>query len=142
MPHLPAGVDRIIDLGSGQGFPAIPLAIATGLPIEMIEADRRKAAFLTTAIAELGLSGVVHRMRIEDATLAPALCVTARALAPVDVLIKLAAPLLARDGCGLFLKGAAAAAELLDVPPHPSFQVELLGTDRPPTTLVKVTKLR
>ena len=35
MPYLPACLDRLIDLGSGQGFPAIPLAIETGISIDL-----------------------------------------------------------------------------------------------------------
>ena len=141
VPHLPPGIDRLTDLGSGQGFPAIPIAIATGLRIELVEADRRKAAFLTTAMAELGLSGTVHPQRIEAARLAPAQCITARALASVEDLIGLTLPLLAENGCGLFLKGATAAAEVATVPPNPRLRIELLATNRPPATLVKATKL-
>ena len=141
LPHLPANLDRVIDLGSGQGFPAIPLAIETGVAVDLIEADRRKAAFLTTALAELGLVGTVHATRIEETTLAPARCVTARALAPLTKLIPLALPFIAPDGCGLFLKGAAAAEEIEALADHPNLDAQLLATARPPTALVKVSRL-
>ena len=59
-PLIPPGVTRAIDLGSGGGFPGLVLAIATGLPFDLIESDRRKAAFLRTASAETGASAAVH----------------------------------------------------------------------------------
>lgn len=141
VPELPRRLERLVDLGSGQGFPAIPLAIATDAAIEMIEADRRKAAFLTIALAELDLNGVVHRGRIEATAIAPAACVTARALAPTADLIRLALPFLALGGVGLFLKGPAAADEVQTLNITPGVAVELLPTSRPPSTLVKVTRL-
>lgn len=139
VPHLPADLTRLIDLGSGQGFPAIPIAIATGVTIEMVEADRRKAAFLTTALTQLGLSGQVHTTRIEATSLAQAQCVTARALAPLPRLIPLAKPFLAPGGCALFLKGPDAHAELGASAADRDISVEIVPTARPPSTLVKVT---
>ena len=113
-PYLPTQLDRLIDLGSGQGFPAIPLAIETGVAVDMIEADRRKAAFLTTVLATLGLTGTVSASRIEATVLAPALCVTARALSSLRSLVTAARPFLAPDGLCLFLKGPDARAELVE----------------------------
>ena len=141
VPHLPQNLDRLVDLGSGQGLPAIPLAIELDIRVELVEADRRKAAFLTTALAELDLKGTVHATRIEATSLTPARCVTARALASVADLVDLALPLLAPDGCGLFLKGPAAAAEVASLPNNRFLRVELLPTGQPPTTLVKVSRL-
>jgi 16S rRNA (guanine527-N7)-methyltransferase len=114
VPLLPAGLDRAIDLGSGAGFPGLVLAIATDLPFDLIEADRRKATFLAEAAHRLGAPARVHACRIEAATVAPARLVTARALAPLQRLLPLAAPLLAPGGICLFPKGHTAAEELTD----------------------------
>jgi 16S rRNA (guanine527-N7)-methyltransferase len=58
---------RMIDLGSGGGSPAIPLALALAAPLlVMIESRSRKAAFLREAARELGLSAVVETARFED----------------------------------------------------------------------------
>ena len=141
IPHLPVGLDRLIDLGSGQGLPAIPIAIETGVTIELLEADRRKAAFLTTALATLGLHGHVHPSRIEHTKLPPARCVTARALAPLNRLVGLAKPFIAEGGCCLFLKGPAVSAELDSLAPDDSIQASLVPIHRPPSTLVKVIML-
>jgi 16S rRNA (guanine527-N7)-methyltransferase len=104
--------DRAIDLGSGAGFPGLVLAIATGVPFDLIEADKRKAAFLLEAARVTGAPVRIHAMRIEAARIAPAPLITARALAPLPRLVALAAPLLTSDGVCLFLKGGGAQAEL------------------------------
>lgn len=112
VPLLPAGLTRAIDLGSGAGFPALVLAIATGVRFELIEADQRKAAFLSEAARETGAPVVVHAGRIEATDVPPAMLVTARALAPLPRLLTLAAPKLAPGGICLFLKGAGVGSEL------------------------------
>jgi 16S rRNA (guanine527-N7)-methyltransferase len=112
VPLMPAGVARAVDLGTGGGFPGQVLAIATGVPFDLIESDQRKASFLRTAVRESGAPATVHCCRIEDATVPPASIVTARALAPLPRLLPLAARFLAPDGVCLFLKGARAEEEL------------------------------
>jgi 16S rRNA (guanine527-N7)-methyltransferase len=128
VPLLPPGITRAIDLGTGGGFPGLVLSIATGVAFDLIESDRRKASFLRTAVLETGAPATVHCCRIEDATVAPAALVTARALAPLPRLLPLAARLLADDGVCLFLKGTKAGDEraaaerdwAMDVQPVPS----------------------
>ncbi len=112
MAVIPAGTDRVIDLGSGAGFPGLVLAIATGIAFELVEADARKAAFLKEAARQTQAPVRVHQARIETLALAPARLITARALAPLDRLVGLAAPLLAQDGICLFPKGRNADLEL------------------------------
>ena len=50
-PAHAARPERAIDLGSGAGFPGLVLALVTGVPFDLIEADQRKAAFLREALA-------------------------------------------------------------------------------------------
>jgi 16S rRNA (guanine527-N7)-methyltransferase len=104
--------ERAIDLGSGAGFPGLLLALATGVPFDLTEADQRKAAFLREAARVTRAPVQVHAVRVEEARLAPAPLVTARALAPLVRLLPLAAPLLAPDGRCLFLKGPDIGIEL------------------------------
>ena len=137
LPHIPPGTDRIVDLGSGQGMPAIPLAIETGAEIEMIESDRRKAAFLATAMAQLGLRGTVHTSRIEASTLAPAACVTARALASLPILVAYTRPLLQAGGVGLFVKGPTVVAEAELLAAEQGVVVDLLPTPRRHTIIAR-----
>jgi 16S rRNA (guanine527-N7)-methyltransferase len=103
---------RAIDLGTGAGFPGLVLALATGVPFDLVEADQRKAAFLREAARATDAPVRVHAVRIEAANLAPSPLITARALAPLPRLLALAAPLLAKGGQCLFLKGANGRAEL------------------------------
>jgi 16S rRNA (guanine527-N7)-methyltransferase len=112
VPLMPPGLGRGIDLGTGGGFPGLVLAIATGVPFDLIEADRRKAAFLRTAVLETGAPATVHCCRIEDAAVPPAPLVTARALAPLPRLLPMVARLLTGDGVCLLLKGAKVQEEL------------------------------
>ena len=109
-PHIPAGA-RLADLGSGAGFPGLVLAIMRGGPVDLIESDARKAAFLSEAARATKAPAAVHNARAETLSL-KADIVTARACAPLDRLLGLAQPLLAPGGVCLFLKGARAAEEL------------------------------
>ncbi|HTQ70353.1 MAG TPA: 16S rRNA (guanine(527)-N(7))-methyltransferase RsmG [Acidocella sp.] len=117
LPYIPQGTPRAIDLGSGAGFPGLVLCIATGIPFDLIESDARKAAFLMEAARQTGAPAKVHNCRIEAAPVQPAPLVTARALAPLDKLLGLAAPLLTEDGFCLFPKGRGADAELTAATP-------------------------
>lgn len=112
VPLLPPGVVRGIDLGSGAGFPGLILALATGIPFDLVEADQRKAAFLREAARVTGAPVAVHPQRIEQVALDPANVVTARALAPLPKLLPLVAPKLRAGGVALLPKGVGYAREL------------------------------
>lgn len=116
LPLLPDGLMPLADLGSGGGFPGLVLATALARPVHLVESDRRKAAFLQAAVAELGLRHVtVHPVRIEALDLPPLGVLTARALAPLERLLPWAAALLAPDGVAVFPKGQQVDQELSDV---------------------------
>ncbi len=112
MPFIPAGTDALTDLGSGGGLPGLVLAIASGLPVTLVEADQRKCAFLREAARTVQARATIVASRIEDANLPRATLITARALAPLDRLLGLAAPHLAPGGTCVFLKGASVQDEL------------------------------
>jgi 16S rRNA (guanine527-N7)-methyltransferase len=123
----------IADLGSGAGFPGLPLAIALpGAQVRLVESNGRKCAFSDRAIEAAAISNArtVHA-RAESWSDGLGLCdlVTARALAPLAVVAEYAAPLLA-DGGSLVAwrgqrdpqdeaSGARAAAELGLEPSEP-----------------------
>jgi 16S rRNA (guanine527-N7)-methyltransferase len=68
LPHS----GRLIDLGSGGGSPAIPLALATSASLlVMVESRSRKAAFLREAVRELELTGLVENARFEELSARP-----------------------------------------------------------------------
>jgi 16S rRNA (guanine527-N7)-methyltransferase len=115
---IPPDADRAIDLGSGAGLPGLVLAIATGMPFDLVESDQRKAAFLREAARVTGAPVTVHPARIENARLAPAALITARALAPLPVLLGWAASLLKPGGICLFPKGRGVEDELTAAAPQ------------------------
>ncbi|MGE4049395.1 MAG: 16S rRNA (guanine(527)-N(7))-methyltransferase RsmG [Acetobacteraceae bacterium] len=115
---------RLTDLGAGGGFPGLVLSIAFGVPVDLIEEDQRKCAFLREAARITGAPATVHAVRIEAARIAPAPVVTARALAPVPRLLAYAAPLLLPDGACWFLKGREVDAELAEAERSWVFQEE------------------
>lgn len=64
--HLPAAA-VLVDLGSGGGSPAVPLALALpAVELEMIESRTRKAAFLREVVRELEMNGQVETGRFDD----------------------------------------------------------------------------
>jgi 16S rRNA (guanine527-N7)-methyltransferase len=122
---------RMADLGSGGGFPGLALAVA--LPeagVWLVESVGRKCAFLARAATTLGLANVtVVNARAEawPAGLGVHDLVTARALAPLGVLVEYAAPLLAEEGALVAWKGRADPAEEADA----AIAAEALRMTRP-----------
>ena len=78
----------------------------------LVESDQRKAVFLSTVIRECGLTAKVHNSRIEALPDLGASVITARALAPLDRLLRLLGRQLTPGTRCLFLKGARAEAEI------------------------------
>lgn len=119
LPLAPKAAKCWVDMGTGGGFPGAVLAIllAPGRPeFHLVESNGKKAAFLKTALQQLGLRTHVHRKRIEDvwAEVGDADIVTARALAPLDQLLRLGEPWLAKEAAGLFHKGRDYASEIVE----------------------------
>ena len=109
---VPANSRRLLDLGSGAGFPGMVLAIM-GVPgVELVESDQKKAMFLREVARTTGTDVTVHASRIEELPLHPADVVTARALAPLDRLLPWAARFMGTDTVCLFPKGMDVDREL------------------------------
>ncbi|MEZ5873005.1 MAG: 16S rRNA (guanine(527)-N(7))-methyltransferase RsmG [Nitratireductor sp.] len=119
------GARNWIDLGSGGGFPALPIAIARSCDSPetfgrhvLIESNHKKCAFLREVARKTGTPCIVMNERIESATKQLQGerfdVVTARALAPLPKLLDLAAPLLRSGVVALFHKGRDFRAELED----------------------------
>jgi len=142
IPHIPAGTNAAIDLGSGAGFPGLVLAIATGISFTLIESDKRKAAFLMDAARETGAPARILATRIEGANVSPAPLITARALAPLPELLGLAAPHLAPGGICLFPKGKNWRIELTAAKALWHMEAEPLPALDPETCILKVSHFR
>jgi 16S rRNA (guanine527-N7)-methyltransferase len=128
---------EIADLGSGPGFPGLPLAIALpGSRLSLVESNERKCQFLNRAVAECELDNVdVVRERVElwGAGLDRCDVVVARALAPLPVVAEYAAPLLHVGGSLVAWRGrrdpldeaaGARAALQLGLEPRPPVAVK------------------
>ncbi len=120
---------RILDVGSGAGFPGLPLAIVRPrVAVTLLEATGKKVAFMRRAADDLGLDNVTAlNLRAEEAAHHPTLrghmdIVLARAVARLPILLEYCLPFVRRNGFVLAMKagdltdelveGARAAAEL------------------------------
>jgi 16S rRNA (guanine(527)-N(7))-methyltransferase RsmG len=145
LPLLPDAPTPLLDLGSGAGFPGLVLAAATGWRTTLVEADKRKAAFLIDAAGRLGLGHVeVHAKRIEDAELSRTRLLTARALAPLPTLLHHAHRLLSPEGgIALFPKGRRAEEELTAASRDWMMRVERFPSRTDPaSTIFRISEIR
>ncbi|HEX2175559.1 MAG TPA: 16S rRNA (guanine(527)-N(7))-methyltransferase RsmG [Nocardioidaceae bacterium] len=110
---------RVCDLGSGAGLPGVVLALARpDLEVTLLEPLLRRTRFLDEVVDELGLDNVrVERGRAEEHAAAGFDAVTARAVAPLDRLVRWALPMCRPGGMLLAMKGASAADELAAAEP-------------------------
>jgi 16S rRNA (guanine527-N7)-methyltransferase len=106
---------RLADIGSGGGFPGIPIAIVKpDLKVVLIEAARKKANFLRQVVRVLGLkTAEVYHGRAETLSVRERFeCLVSRAFSSIETLLKISAPLLADDGIIIVMKGKDIEQEL------------------------------
>ncbi len=147
-----AEASRVIDIGSGGGLPALPLAITMpNVAFTLVESTGKKANFLqaTAAALELGNVTVIngraeeigqdrmhHREQYD--------IVTARAVGKLNVLLELTVPLARVGGHVLAIKGERAPEEISEAKPalH-ALHCQVIDTLRTETgTIVMIEKLR
>ena len=114
---LPAG-GALLDVGTGAGFPAIPLLIARpDLRLTMMDSLAKRLTFIETVLDRLGLNAVCIHSRAEDAARQKELreqfdVVTARAVAAMNVLAEYCLPYVKVGGTFAAMKGPQVAEEL------------------------------
>lgn len=115
------GDSALIDIGSGGGSPAIPLAIATGLALTMVEVKVRKSAFLREAVRTLDINAQVLTTRFESLLSSPDMHEFADILSlravRVDVKTLAGIQAFVKPKGRLFLFGPEGPAAELHVPP-------------------------
>ena len=126
---------RWVDLGAGAGFPGMVLAIRLagqpGAEVHLIESDQRKCAFLREAARATGAPARVHCARIESLapdSLAPVDAVTARALAPLPIVLDFASVWLMRGAVGVFPRGRTGEAQLHALSGTPDLRFETVAS--------------
>ncbi|MDI6762959.1 MAG: 16S rRNA (guanine(527)-N(7))-methyltransferase RsmG [Thermodesulfobacteriota bacterium] len=110
-PHLPK-ISSLLDIGSGAGFPGIPLKmIHPSLEVTLIDSVRKKVDFQRHIIRTLGLKGIeaIHG-RIQDKQILQTLggrldAIIARAFSDLDPLLLLSFPFLKTGGVALVMRG-------------------------------------
>lgn len=102
----------LVDLGSGAGFPGLVLAAMGATDTHLIEADKRKCAFLVEAARTLGITVTIHPARVEEITPFTAGTIVSRALAPLAELLDMAENFCGKHSILLFLKGRTVEEEL------------------------------
>jgi 16S rRNA (guanine527-N7)-methyltransferase len=146
LPLLRPSDRRIIDLGSGGGFPAIPLAIASGgleRRFTLVEPIAKKASFLRTVARELALPVTVEAMRAEQIDSRETFdLVTSRALAALPELLALAGRFLSPDGHMLLQKGRTYREEMSRAAAQFDFDVIVhQSTTDPESALLEISNL-
>lgn len=136
------GEERLADVGTGAGFPGMPLLIARpGLRLTFVDSLEKRLAFLREALERLGLQALCVHLRAEDFGRSPKHrqaydLATARAVAPLPVLMEYLLPCLRLGGVALCWKGpgveqerAEKAAALLGGGQVRLFRYEIPGRD-------------
>ena len=109
---------RLLDVGSGAGFPGIALKIVRpSMDVVLLDSSRKKISFLKHVIRTLNLEGIdaLHG-RVEDLADRHGLpmafdVVICRALTTLDTFAEMALPLLSTGGIGMALKGTSVERE-------------------------------
>lgn len=117
IPLLPHAGSKIIDIGTGAGFPGLVLSIVAkekipSLEFTLVDESAKRAAFLREAVRVTGAKAIVINSKIETLGAEGFDIVTARAFAPLEKLLSLAHPHLTSDGRLLLLKGEESEKEL------------------------------
>jgi len=112
IPHLSANSKKIVDYGSGAGFPAIILAILGDYEVTLIESDQRKCAFMQQVATQFNLNIKIITSRIENVAAFDVDVITSRALAPLTNLLEYSHPFSNKNNYMLFLKGQNVVEEI------------------------------
>ena len=107
----------LIDVGCGAGFPGVPLAIACGAKVTLLDSLGKRMKWLESCLPTLGIEAECVTARAEEAVATRRESydfATSRAVARLNILLELTAPYVRVGGAVLAMKGAAAREELAE----------------------------
>ena len=107
----------LIDVGCGAGFPGVPLAIASGAKITLLDSLGKRMKWLESCLPQLGIEAECVTARAEEAVATRRESydfATSRAVARLNILLELTAPYVKVGGKVLAMKGTAAKEELAE----------------------------
>ena len=107
----------LIDVGCGAGFPGVPLAIASGAKVTLLDSLGKRMKWLEEVLPQLGIQAECITARAEEAVTDRRESydfATSRAVARLNILLELTAPYVKVGGAVLAMKGAAAREELAE----------------------------
>jgi 16S rRNA (guanine527-N7)-methyltransferase len=136
-PLIPETAHTLADLGSGAGFPGLVLAaMRPGLKVTLYEATTKKCAFLQAAADRMGVTVDIRNARLEDLAPQPFDVVTARALAPLPLLLKYAHRFTGPNTVCLFLKGQNVGPELTEAAKYWSMKASQVQSQTDPSAAI------
>ena len=107
----------LIDVGCDAGFPGVPLAIASGATVTLLDSLGKRMKWLESCLPQLGIEAECVTARAEEAVATRRESydfATSRAVARLNILLELTAPYVKVGGAVLAMKGAAAREELAE----------------------------
>ena len=115
---------RLVDFGSGAGFPGMVLALMGQTGVELVESSGKKCLFLEEVSMSTETPVVISRVRFEEVPRPePADVVTARAVAPLQKLLNDVARWIKLDGVALLHRGSTVDVEILEAARYWDFKV-------------------
>ena len=138
MPLLPPGAARLVDLGSGAGFPGMVLAVMGVEGLTLVESDQRKCAFLQEVARETGAAVTIRAGRLEDLRdrLPPPDVFMARAVAALPLLLKTVKLYMMPSTICFFHKGRRVEEELTEARRAWSFTAEKIHSRTDPSGVI------
>jgi len=116
---------KLVDIGSGGGFPGMVLAIMLEGEVHLIESDQKKCIFLSEVSRETKTKVIIHNDRIETSSISSIDYITSRACANVSQLLEWTEKLVSHETKCLFLKGKNYYIEIDDAKKDWHFDITL-----------------
>lgn len=132
----PAKALRLLDIGSGAGFPGLVLAIMGIGSVDLVEPNGRKCVFMNQVARQTGAPATVVNERIEHMSTKPIDIITSRACAKIHQLLEWARPFLSSDTEMWLLKGEGAEEELTQATASWNMTVERFKSQSSPSGVI------